>query len=362
MPKAKAPASKSNGVLIAATLGSSWRKSPAPANISEEELSRIAPLLLGSGAGSLGWRRVRRSNLSDTEAAAELLQAYRLHTLQAEVHRLEIKHALRLLREAGIEPVLIKGWAVARLYAERGLRPYGDKDMIVRPEQREKACEILKAGRLSFHVDVEHDEFEGLDGRSLEELYRRTQLIGLDETFVRVLGAEDELKLLCVHLLRHGAWRPLWLCDVAAAIEAASPAFDWDYCLKGKGPQVNWITCALGLAETLLGADLSAFPLAEKAGRIPVWLVRNVLKQWETPYPWKQAPMRYGAPAASYLRHPSGVLKDLANRWPNPIEATVQMEGEFNGLPRLPFQLGNCFSRTTKFMAHLPRLLREQYG
>ncbi len=188
------------------------------------------------------------------------------------------------------------------------------------------------------------------------------QSVKLDEIEVRVLGVEDELRLLCIHMLRHGAWRPLWLCDIAAAIEAASSDFDWDYCVRGKGQQVNWITCAIGLAETLLGAKISAFPAAEKARRIPEWLVENVFKQWETPYAWKQAPMRYDAPAARYLRNPAGVVNDLINRWPNPIEATVSMESEFNDLPRLPFQLGSCFSRTAKFVAHLPNLMREQHG
>jgi hypothetical protein len=133
MRAAKASLSKSNGMLIATALGSSWRESSAPLSISEEDLSRIVPLLLGSGAGALGWRRVRCSDLKDTEAARELQQAYRLLMLQAEVHRLEIKRAFALLRATGIEPVLIKGWSVARLYAERGLRPYGDIDLIIRP-------------------------------------------------------------------------------------------------------------------------------------------------------------------------------------------------------------------------------------
>lgn len=349
-------------MLIAASLSASWRESSAPLNISEEELSKIVPLLLGSGAGALGWWRVRRSDLKEAEAARELHQAYRLHTLQAEMHQHEIKQAVALLRSYGIEPILIKGWSVARLYAERGLRPYGDIDLIVRPEQMPKAEEILKDGGLKFYVDVGHDEFEDLDAQRWDELYDRTQLLSLDETDVRVLCAEDELKLLCVHLLRHGAWRPLWLCDVGAALEAASTAFDWDYCLGSKRPQVNWITCAVGLAERLLAANIVGFPMLERARRVPAWLVKNVLKQWETPYAWKQAPIRYGAPVASYLRNPSGVVKDLINRWPNPIEATVSMEGEFNHLPRLPFQLGNCFSRTAKFVSHLPNLMREQHG
>jgi len=29
----------------------------------------------------------------------------------------------------GVEPILGKGWAIARLYPERGMRPYGDIDL-----------------------------------------------------------------------------------------------------------------------------------------------------------------------------------------------------------------------------------------
>ncbi|MBA3766997.1 MAG: nucleotidyltransferase family protein [Acidobacteria bacterium] len=178
--RAKAVCRESPGALIATALTSSWRESSTPLSISEEELSKIVPLLLGSGAGALGWGRVRCADLREAGAARELHQAYRLHTLQAEVHQHEIKQAVALLRLDEIEPVLIKGWSVARFYAERGLRPYGDIDLIVRPDQRVKAEGVLKNADLKFYVDVRHDEFEDVDDQRWKGLYSRTQLLQSD--------------------------------------------------------------------------------------------------------------------------------------------------------------------------------------
>jgi hypothetical protein len=69
--------------------------------------------------------------------------------------------------------------------------------------------------------------------------------------------------------------------------------------------------------------------------------------------------MRHRAAMVSYLREPSGLLSDLRNRWPNPIEATVNMEAPFNDFPRLPFQIGDCIARTARFAMRLRRSMRE---
>jgi hypothetical protein len=53
---------------------------------------------VASGAGSLGWWRVRRSELRDTPAALDLHDAYRLHALEAVLHEREIAEVLTLLR------------------------------------------------------------------------------------------------------------------------------------------------------------------------------------------------------------------------------------------------------------------------
>ncbi len=46
----------------------------------------------------------------------------------------------------------------------------------------------------------------------------------------------------------------------------------------------------------------------------------------------------------------AGAVRALRLRWPNPILATVGVGGPFNGLPRFPFQVGECVSRTLYFV------------
>jgi hypothetical protein len=208
-------------------------------------------------------------------------------------------------------------------------------------------------------VDL-HCGFENLDYLSFEELHSRSTVIKLDNVDVRAPSPEDHLRILCRHLLHHNAFRPLWLCDIGAAVEGRASNFDWDRCLYQKKNRANWVACAIGLANKLLGADVTNTPVSQLAERPPRWLIANVLKQWETPYHTFQPPVTHEAPMAKYLHNPKGVLADLRRRWPNPIEATVYVGGPFNELPRLPFQIGECIARTARFIARLPKALREE--
>ena len=294
--------------------------------------------------------------LRDTPLAKSFQKVYRLNCLQAVLTQQTIKETIALLRSSGIEPILVKGWAAARAYPEQGLRPYGDIDLCVRPEQFAAAEKTLNT--LSFkqcEVDL-HAGFEKLGGGSIDEIYARSQLARLDETEVRVASAEDHLRVLSIHMLREGAWRPLWLCDIAAVVESLPANFDWDACLVENRRQADWIICAIKLSEQLLGADISMTPAAHRTRELPRWLVPTVLKEWETLEPAMTE--RHRAPMAQHLRYPAEILKGLYNRWPNPIEATISVRGPFNDLPRFPFQLGNCLARTAKFTARLPKLLR----
>ena len=127
-------AESGRGRLVAELLAGAWRDAPPAPGLSAAELAAVTPLLLASGGAALAWRRVRVSeSLRATPAAHQLRQAYRLHTLEAALHERNIKQVFALLRAAGVEPLLVKGWAVARLYTEPGARPYGDIDLCVRP-------------------------------------------------------------------------------------------------------------------------------------------------------------------------------------------------------------------------------------
>ncbi len=353
---AEAPV-KSSGHLVAVALAGAWRDVPPTLELDEAELNRIAPLLLRSGAAALCWRRVRLSELRDVPAAKELRQAYRRCTLQNALNQQTIERAIALLRSAEVEPILVKGWAAARLYPEPGLRPYGDVDLCVRPEQFSRAETALEnVAEVRRGVDL-HCGFAKFGGGDVEAIYARSRLARLGETEVRVLCAEDHLRILAIHMLREGAWRPLWLCDIALAIESRSAGFDWELCLTKNPRRADWVICALRLAQQLLGARLDETPAAHIKRPLPRWLVPAILKEWESKVP--SMSQRHTAPMASFLRYPAGLLKGLRHRWPNPIEATVSMNGSFNRLPRLPFQFGNCVARTARFAAHLPKLLRE---
>src|SRR6266498_4128472 len=109
-------ASKSLAKLVASLLYQSWRAPATALEFVEDELLTITPLLSGSGAGALAWARIRNSNLRETSAALDLQNAYRLHAVHASVFEDQIKEVVTLLRSASVDPVLIKGWAVAQLY------------------------------------------------------------------------------------------------------------------------------------------------------------------------------------------------------------------------------------------------------
>jgi hypothetical protein len=192
-----------------------------------------------------------------------------------------------------------------------------------------------------------------LDEQSFDELYARSERVGLGEVCVNVLSPEDHLRVLCVHFLHHGAWRPAGLCDIALMVEAYRANFDWDACLTKNRKRAGWVACTVGLAHQLLGALIDGTPVEEAARHLPKWLLPAVLKEWENPVSVDHI---VPPPLSGRLSHPFETLKAIRRRWPpNPIQATIVMNGTFNEWPRIIFQAGNYLARTAKFLAGLPK-------
>lgn len=345
----------SSGKALAAVLSRAWRRSPPELEMRAKEVAAVAPLLVASGAGALCWWRLQHHASELPSGTREQIQAVYLHqAIHAAKHEREVAEVFQLLRSGGVEPILIKGWAIGRLYPEAGLRPSGDIDLCIAPEQHEIAQGALnRPENQRYWVDLEHDEITRFDRRSFQELYQRSELVALNGTQVRILGPEDHLRLLCLHLLKHGAWRPLWLCDIGAALESRPPGFDWDHCLGRNKRRAKWVRCAIGLARRLLGAELGDAPVAD----LPAWLPASVLEQWSTP----SSP---NVPVITndiirHWREPSVLLEHLGKRWPNPIQATVDADGDFDRAPRLPFQIRHCFARGMKLLHQLPNMHRK---
>jgi hypothetical protein len=327
------------------TTAAQWLEGARPRTLP----AALAPVLVGSGAAALAWWKVRGFALQDCEAAEALRQAYRGQALRSALQEWEVEHLFALLRAAGVEPVLLKGWAAAELYPERGLRPPGDIDLCVRPEQYGPARAALWGpGRSGTTVtDLKHDG-DALSGAGgWDALYARTRLLSLNGAKVRVLGREDQLRFLCLHLLRHSAYRPVWLCDVAAAFESAPADFDWELAFGGDALKRGWVTCVIDLARRLLGALREDVPEELKAARAPAWLVAEVLRQWERPRTADRLPRELMAVS---LRHPARALPALIGRWPDPIRALVGLKQPFDERARLPRQLRFYVVQSVSFL------------
>jgi hypothetical protein len=338
------------GILVARVLSGAWRSSVSSSvEINEKQLDEITPQLFASGAGAIAWWRIRSTELKETSSGELLQQAYRLQALQASIHERKISKVFELLRARGVEPLLAKGWAAASLYPDSALRPYGDFDLLVKPEHFRAAQEVLASDELSdCWVDL-HRQFSELEGRSIEELFGRSRLVDIEGHPIRILSAEDHLALLAIHLLKHGGWRPIWLCDIAASIESVASDFDWDLCLGKNRKRSKWISVTLALAEELLGAESNGVP---ESGRIklPAWVGRSVIAQWSNLFPSDHLPVQAPPLMARSLRSPRTIMKAVSQRWPDPITATFNLNGTFDGFPRLPYQLGEFVSRAGRFL------------
>ena len=325
------------GPLVAALLAGSWRSSNyPPLTIDQDALQEVTPLLCRSGAAALAWRRIKDTSLATSPAGETLRDTYRHQSLRAGLHEQQVEKVFRLFRESGVDAFLVKGWAASLLYEQHDLRPAGDIDVCVRPEHYDKALGALAGSDCSTDL---HTSLGEISERSFDDLLARSRLVPLCAENVRTLCTEDHLALLCIHLLKHGGWRPLWLCDIAAAVESLPPNFNWDICLGTHEQRARWIACTFALAERLLQADVRRVPLTRDQMRVPEWITETVLYHWSRLFPGDALPMRAAQLMSITLKQRRDILKGILERWPDPITATFNLQGSVNNFPRFPYQL-----------------------
>ena len=333
------------------------------------DLARVSPLLIGSGAAALGWRRLQATpSLCNSPEANDLRQAGRILAL-ADIHNNRaVEHVVALLNDAGIEPLIVKGWAVARFYATTYLRPYGDIDLCAPPRLQSLAKEVLRqhavprlgnpeAGDIFLdcgpaaticRIDL-HENFSKAYMPAIETLCERSTRVEVGAAHARLLSTEDHLRYVITHFLRHGAWRPLWLCDVAAMVEALPANFDWTLCLSSERRVAGWIAATITLAQRLLDCRVSHIPQEVGCAELPSWFERTVLREWEAPYAGRLA----NIPALQIPRRSKDVVPWLQARWPNPIRAIVGVGEAFSNAPRLPYQIAHVAAGVRRYVAGL---------
>ncbi|MBX3278740.1 MAG: nucleotidyltransferase family protein [Acidobacteria bacterium] len=329
--------------LLKRALEGSWRRSCTPLDLRAEELSAAADLAVRAGVAGLVWRRLDASSRAGA-AGEELRRSYYGCVLKNELHRRELKTAVEALGRAGIDAVLVKGWALEDLYPEPGLRPCGDIDLCVRRADYRRADELMQMPEYREMIVDLHSGFDKFYDRRIDEVWARSRLKDLDGVGIRVLAPEDSLRFLCIHMLRHGANRALWGCDIAAAVEAAGAGFDWDVCLGEDRKQAGWTASAIALVCDMLGVDKTGLPDRIRNTRLPGWMIAAVEAEWAQPFGFRLQ-IRRG------LRLSLSSLTELKRHWPNPVEATVEMGGNFNESPRWLYQAGCLGRRTAAYAA-----------
>lgn len=339
--------SRSLGSEIARVLTHSWRHPVEPVTLPES-LERYLPLLTSLGVAGLVYRKLDlRNNVGVVNYWSD---AFRQFAVEAMLHEHSVVDIFQRARARQVEPILFKGWAIARLYPDVALRPYGDIDLWVRPEEIESLSAALPPDN-QYCVEP-HATFYRDFERSFDEVMRDSQLVRLGDESIRLPSAEDHLRFVCLHFLHHGGWRPLWLCDVALMIESRPNNFDWDKCLRGSRKYADWVICVIGLANQLLGANISGTPAEKRAQSLPRWISEAALSQWGKGSGMSRAENL----SVAFAERPAGprqVSQALSEHWRNPIQASVEMNAGFNDWPRIAFQIGAAVSRLPEFARSL---------
>ena len=132
----------SPAATIARILGRSWRESECPVEVSFPEVEAALPLLYATGAAGLIRQRLSQSQLP-VERTKELQRVVRQQTIAAMIQEHSVQDIFERMRSRGLEPVLFKGWSLARLYPDAAMRPSGDIDLWVSADQLAEACRTI---------------------------------------------------------------------------------------------------------------------------------------------------------------------------------------------------------------------------
>ena len=259
---------------------------------------RVAPLL---------WRALRIAGLDaavggpgtqlDATQLEEVANVYRLEGILLLPHA--VATAVAPLTAAGLEPVVLKGPALAARYPEVGLRPMDDIDLllprrfhaaaldalrhagwvVVRRSARDRYDTVLRHPdvpalllELHYGLDAWYERATALDA---EELWRRRVKIDCLGTPAFGLPLPEELVMLCAHAAKpfHCFTRLVWIADLAMVLgNRAEAGLDVDWSAIQAVAHAGRCTTQVAAALTMAGhagvtAPPGAFPLPDRGWR-----------------------------------------------------------------------------------------------
>jgi hypothetical protein len=270
--------------------------------------------------------------------------------------RLELR-ALAVFQELhglGFQPILIKGWAAARNYPPGRPRHYSDIDIAVSSAEFGAVSGVVAASKSSLAGIDLHNELRHLDSVPWPTLFARSQLVELDGGSIRILAAEDHLRVITTHWLNDGGANKERLWDIYYAVANRPADFDWAACLDPVSEtRRGWVICAIGLAHKYLDLNIDDLPFRDEALQIPKWVIKTVEKEWAS-----NEPLR---PLQTCLRDPNLFLRQIKKRFPpNPIQAAIQTESPIDEIGRTAIQFRNVFQRTVPSLSRIFEVLKRR--
>ncbi|MBC7796221.1 MAG: nucleotidyltransferase family protein [Pyrinomonadaceae bacterium] len=250
--------------------------------------------------------------------------------------------AFRAFRSHDIEPILIKGWSVARFYPNSRERFFVDVDFCVQVKDYKKAQNLIEElARRGIRVDL-HLELRKLDQVSFENLFENSQLVTLHDEKIRVLRPEDNLRVVCVHWLNDGGANKEKLRDIFYLVENRPDDFDWDRFLNVVNiKRRRWILCAIALTHKLLDLNVDETPIADEIKNpdfLPKWLMPTLEKEWND--------KTRLLPLYDSLTSSRKLFQQIRKRFPpNALTASIKVGAPFDNSPRLPYQIADVIRR-----------------
>ena len=258
-----------------------------------------------------------------------------------------------MFRSAGIEPVLLKGWAASRFYPSSHSRRPGDIDLAVDPLDFRRALDALEDAKLGYLVDL-HCGLRDLDSIPWEDLFDNSVLVPFNGTEIRVLCPEDHLRLLATHwLLDGGRYRDkLW--DIYYAVENRGEGFNWKRCLEIVQPhRRRWVICAIAAAHKYLDLNIGDLPFAQGARTLPAWIARCIEVEWKRADDLE--------PVLASVHDKKLLARQIFRRIPpNPIRATIEGNGDLYGSWRWWYQIMVLFRRSMPFARDCARFFYQK--
>ncbi len=262
------------------------------------------------------------------------------NVLQIKLQERNVCNAFKYFRDNSVEPILIKGLASARWYPSEIGRASVDVDLCVSEDEFD-ICQNLINSNPPARVSIDlHRGLRYLDPMPWKILFENSELVEIDGVGIRQLCPEDHLRVLCTHWLTDGGENKQRLWDIFYLVDRKSGNFDWDKCLNVVSEnRRRWVVYTIGLAHYYLGLDISGLPFEKEVKETPKWFRKVVERNWE-----KGIPI---IPLKSCKHDRKIFWQQLKKRFPpNPIFATVSMEGSLDAKTRLHYQFGNFFMRS----------------